>query len=283
MNEGSRHYIDRGKNWVKRRIFHRGIERRVATASLAPEWTPIRGGALRGCSLMLDLRTHSDFTREMEDGSFDAFWYRILDELGSFEGATIWDIGAHIGYHSLGFSGVVGPQGRVIAFEPNAFNAARLRLHLERNAELGNRVTLLDHALSHEDGCATLLVNSNVDSGESSESHLSDANTTRERGAYEAYQEVSVLTSKADTLLSRGIVPPPSVIKIDVEGAESNVILGALELLSSAKPILLLEVHHIVEMFRVQKLLLELGYSLSLVEEEEATPSRCFLLANPAA
>ena len=72
----------------------------------------------------------------------------------------------------------------------------------------------------------------------------------------------------------------PSIIKIDVEGAESLVLEGAVELLSKYKPLLLIEVNNITQMFYVQKRLLKIGYNLEILDKEHTSLSRCFIIAS---
>jgi hypothetical protein len=71
----------------------------------------------------------------------------------------------------------------------------------------------------------------------------------------------------------------PSVIKIDVEGAEKLVLEGSLNLLLEYKPILLIEVHNITMMFYVQKILCELGYNSEILDSDNSSLSRCFIIA----
>lgn len=74
--------------------------------------------------------------------------------LGSFEpstvaalrrhlkpGATALDIGANIGAHTLQMARLVGPEGRVLSFEPTAFALAKQLRNLALNPEICNRVT----------------------------------------------------------------------------------------------------------------------------------------------
>jgi hypothetical protein len=86
---------------------------------------------------------------------------------------------------------------------------------------------------------------------------------------------------RADTLMHQKLVPMPSLIKIDVEGAELLVLEGAMELLTTHKPFLLIEVHNIIMMFKVQKLLSRLEYDLEILDEENSSVSRCFIRARP--
>ena len=111
----------------------------------------------------------------MHEGTYDSFIYKVIDEFGPMKGSTIWDVGAHIGYHSLAFAALVGPSGHVVAFEPNPYNIKRLHQHLERNVDLGKHITLMTCALSNVDGEEDFVFSPEIDDGRSSGSHLHQA------------------------------------------------------------------------------------------------------------
>lgn len=55
-------------------------------------------------------------------------------------GDVVWDIGANIGAHTLHFARLVGPTGRVFAFEPTDFAFAKLRINAALNPNLAPRI-----------------------------------------------------------------------------------------------------------------------------------------------
>jgi len=69
-------------------------------------------------------------------------------------GMTVFDVGAHIGFYAVEASSAVGPEGRVIAFEPDPTNRALLEENLQLN-ECAN-VTVLPCAVSDQPGELTL-------------------------------------------------------------------------------------------------------------------------------
>ena len=91
------------------------------------------------------------------------------------------------------------------------------------------------------------------------------------------YAECSVVKMRRNVI--RQGEPPPDIIKLDVEGAEHLVVNGGRVSLARHKPLLIVEVHHICVMFSLVSLLLELGYSLEILDREHATPRRCFIAA----
>lgn len=245
---------------------------RRGTAPLA--WHRVQSGPLAGAELCFTDVSQGGW-REMVAGTFDSFLYRALAARREVKGAVCWDVGAHFGYHSLGFA-ALGAQ--VVAFEPNPHNAHRLRENLARNPGLAARVRVRTEALSNADAALEFVQSADL-AETSSGSHLASAVAPSPDYVYENFERVTVTGVRADTLLAADEAPP-AVMKIDVEGAEQLVLEGARELLRQHKPLLLLEVHHIRLMHHIPPLLAGLGYRCQLVDEEHAEPSRCFMVAD---
>jgi FkbM family methyltransferase len=146
-------------------------------------------------------------------------------------GATFFDIGANVGFVTILASRLVGPAGRVIAFEPVPENAAAIRENLRLNG--------IDWAEVHEAavgasaGHAKLIV-----SDVSAFSRLATVNVpTGARG------QIDVKVTSVDEFLAEGAAPPPDLVKVDVEGAELEVIDGMRQTLARHQPAVLCEVH----------------------------------------
>ncbi len=169
-------------------------------------------------------------------------------------GDVCFDIGAQAGYHTLYASLLVGPIGRVFAFEPAPRNLAHLKQHLVMNGVTNTFV--IDAAVSNVNGI------SHFDCADSSVAgHLSDT------GA------LAIRTITLDQEIDSGALPEPDYIKIDAEGAELKILEGARKLLTRRHPILSIETHQWLPQFPTIRqdcirLLLELGYRWS-----EADPS----------
>jgi hypothetical protein len=118
-----------------------------------------------------------------------------------------------------------------------------------------------------------------LESGLSSGSHLAAAQTPNTAGDYALFDRMEVTTATIDELVFQRGLAPPTVLKIDVEGAESLVLAGAREFFKNHHPLLLIEVHHILQMFQVLQLLGQYGYRAVVLDEENASPARCFLIA----
>jgi FkbM family methyltransferase len=131
-------------------------------------------------------------------------------------GMVFWDIGAHIGEYSLLAARTVGPAGRVEALEPQP----AIRDYLAANIELNHFSNIRVHrfAAAEHIGEATLAL-----CGEPSTAHLTNTPHVSEC--------VRVPTISLDAFLAfTGTVP--NLVKVDVEGAEKQVLHGAQSLLS---------------------------------------------------
>ena len=244
-----------------------------------PQWLRVTGGPLRGQELLL-LPGAAPWQEEMHGGRFEGFLHEALTD-EELAGKTVWDVGAHVGYHTLGFAARVGPAGRVIAFEPNPHNVVRLRQNLTRNRDLSERVCLETMALSDEDGSGRLFYTSAVDDGTSSGAAIEAALTLDNEAAYRALDSIVVDIACADSLVRSGRVPTPSLLKIDVEGGEVCVLRGCAELLAAVRPLLLIEVHNAAARSRIDAMLAVHGYGVTLLDQADRSSPRCHVLARP--
>lgn len=243
------------------------------------EWVQVTGGPLQGRQLYVDPDIPA--WKAMAEGKYEPFIFEALGGVDGYHSKTVWDIGAFMGYHALAFATLVGPAGRVVTFEPNVYNAERVKLNLSRNSDLAPRISLIPQALSDQDCRKTFIFSRSIETGESSGSHVRGALLAAEASAYAAFEQSTVSTVRADTLLGEARVPPPALVKMDVEGAEFMVLAGATDMLARVRPTLLIEIHHVVAMFHVQQLLTSHGYSLAIVSSEDSVSSRCHILAKP--
>jgi FkbM family methyltransferase len=185
--------------------------------------------------------------------SFRSCWLGLyeLDKQRLFNtlikpGDVVFDVGANVGYYTLLSSVLVGPEGKVFAFEPLPRNLALLRRHVEMN-NLTN-VTVFAGAVSDRNGTA------HFDAGAIPEmAHLSD------RG------EIEVRTFTLDSLLAEG-VPTPAVMKIDVEGAEIDVLNGARGMIEMRHPAMMVATHSVRLFDEVKALLQSWGYEVQVLE-----------------
>jgi FkbM family methyltransferase len=150
-------------------------------------------------------------------------------------GMTVLDLGAHHGYYTLLSSKLVGPQGRVFAFEPSPRERKALRLHVRINLCWNVRVQGL--ALGEEKTEADLHVVAGGETG---------CNSLRPPRVVGKTAPVRVRVTRLDDWLGDRKIGRVDFIKLDVEGAELDVLKGASGLLQRRpRPVILAEVQDV--------------------------------------
>lgn len=167
-------------------------------------------------------------------------------------GMVVYDIGANVGFFTVLLGRLVGARGAVYAFEPVAETAKATR----HNAELNGfaHVTVIAAAVGRQQGTVKLALRE-----ESTWAKFADEKSTGPT------MEVPLVA--IDGLVDDGTIKPPQLIKIDVEGAELEVIEGMRRTLAAHRPIILCEMHGKNEAFA--KLMEELNYEVRAVETNE--------------
>ena len=145
-------------------------------------------------------------------------------------GDFVLDVGGHIGQYAVLFGGLVGPTGRVVTFEPDSDAHQTLRQNLALN-HFQNRVTIEEMALFDSDSEHTFYSRHADSMSSLMRSGLgSNANDAEVRSA-------SVTTMTIDSYLARHGLPSPQFVKLDVEGAEINILRGGSSILKSGTTI----------------------------------------------
>lgn len=180
------------------------------------------------------------------------FWtptFRIIDDLEelseqvllrSFLEAiraddVVWDVGANFGLYSM-FAAKCAAC-RVVAFEPERATHKLLRRNISING-LTN-VTAMEYALDREEATKIIFPSATPNPGSHSLVQRTDYRV-RNSG-------FRINAVRGDLLIAHGTTPTPNILKIDVEGAELNVLEGLRNTLTSGSVrFLLLEVHPLV-------------------------------------
>jgi FkbM family methyltransferase len=152
-----------------------------------------------------------------------------IDRLQEFvpPGSLVIDVGANVGFFALRFAQWVGAQGRVIAIEPEEQNCANLKRALER-AQFAGRVDVRKAVAAATPGAMLLEINP---------LHPADHKLSRD-GTGVAVEAITL-----DGLVGEHSGSAPSLIKIDVQGAEMLVLEGAAAILETSRPALFVELH----------------------------------------
>ena len=138
------------------------------------------------------------------------FWKHLLSSLRP--GDTFVDVGSYWGIYAIAAAKRIGAAGRVIAFEPDPANAKLLRNNVKVNG-LSARVTVIDSAVSDRDGEVSFRADKSMESGVCAAGTLN---------------ALTVRCVCLDSVIGQLKV---DIAKIDVEGFEEKVLMGAARLL----------------------------------------------------
>jgi FkbM family methyltransferase len=162
----------------------------------------------------------------LADGYYEPFQSDLLISLGNIS-ESFFDIGSNMGFYSLALA-VENPNLRVDAFEPQPSVFNILKRNVEIN-KLSERINIHNKGLGETPGVLTMYIPKFTGSGGASfkNLHEDEGDAT----------EISVPVVVLDKSFSKNV----DLIKIDVEGSELNVIVGAKATILDYKPTIMVE------------------------------------------
>ncbi len=202
---------------------------------------PIIQGRLKGKKWVVGAGEHGYWLGSYELNKRLAFEREIP------AGAVIYDIGANVGYFSLLAAVLAGPEGCVYAFEPLPRNVEFLRKHIKLNKL--DTIEVVEAAVSDHSGEASF-----------------DLGASSAMGHLASSGGITVRLVTLDQMLLAGELLPPDYMKVDVEGAEYDVLNGARGLLEKFHPTLFLDTHQREAHHLTITLLEELGYEFTILD-----------------
>lgn len=164
------------------------------------------------------------------------------------ETSVVYDVGAHAGYWSLAFARLC-PSGAIYAFEPSPINYARLAL----NTAATPGIHRIPAAVSDKSGSATFHESGSI-------------SRIRTDG------EIKVPRLRLDDLN----LSAPGLLKMDIEGHAGAALAGAIGLVRRARPAILCEIHDTAEREAVNRILGDLGYGVTTIEQPHHFPFHVF-------
>ncbi len=183
-----------------------------------------------------------------EDDVMDAYTHGYAPQPGD----VVWDAGAHAGATAYFLAQMVGPSGKVYAFEPDQNNYNYLLQNIELH-KLHN-VIPVKKALSGSTGTAEFCMDGSMSAG------LSDYLTYSEKDKFQKVETVSL----ADACAQFGEVP--AYVKMDIEGAEVVTIKRSQEFLKAHPVNFAIESYHPVDgeltWKPLEKLFSSIGYEV---------------------
>lgn len=185
----------------------------------------------RGTRFSVDLRDR--IHRQMWFASYEPHVTQVLNAVLR-GGDTFLDVGAHIGYHAVFAAGIVGPEGRVFAFEPDPKVHERLASNL---APFPNAQGL-PYAVSDQQ--TQMVFERSWDCQESGWGALTSVRDFQ-KGEHITVQAVSL-----DSWCEKTGLNTIRAVKIDAEGSEGAVLRGAQKVLRSFRPVLCIEFNNVL-------------------------------------
>jgi FkbM family methyltransferase len=226
---------DRLTYWLNRLAIARLAAHRAAV--------PLDGGPLS----VVPLSTH-DLRNVALTGIYEPDVARFAQRIVR-PGDFVVDVGAHIGFNTLLFASLVGPDGMVHSFDPDPGALGVLHQALELNRFAG-RVILHEAAVGGSVGHTQLFLGAHGDVTNSTLPGWTQSADVR---------DVRLVT--LDSILASCVREPFGLLKIDVEGAETAVLDGAHGLLSRTPPrAMIVEVTSRVDPGDVLSRLAQYGY-----------------------
>ncbi len=155
-------------------------------------------------------------------------------------GWVVWDCGIYLGYYTTLFRRLVGPNGTVVAFEPDPRNVKRTRENLRLNKF--DNVVFVEAAIGAPLGEIDFVISRNTNS------HIAGAYIGVDYKDYEARERVDEVIRlpciSLDEAYQDPEIPIPQLIKIDIEGAELFALEHMEKIVTEIRPVIILELHN---------------------------------------
>jgi FkbM family methyltransferase len=193
----------------------------------------VRSGPAAGLRLLVDTQREKYYWTGTHERAVQEVFKSVLRP-----GDVVWDVGAHIGFFSLLASRLVGPSGAVVAFEPVDENRSRLASNLSLSD--ARNVSVRAEAVGSSNGVGRLQWRGS-----------SLMWTLRQRDASQLGPVVACI--RLDDLARE--LRQPTLIKIDVEGAELEVLRAAVDFFARVRPYIVLELDRRPELDELRQLL----------------------------
>ena len=184
-------------------------------------------------------------------------------------GWVVFDVGSYIGTLALGTARLVGPIGRVVAFDGDPVNVDRLREHAIAN-QLQETLRVVHAAVWSSSAGKTI--------------PFRCGKTMRSQGGVESGEDRPILGTgdlidvpvfSLDEFIASE-TRAPDLIKIDVEGGEIEVLRGGAKLFATKRPLIIAEIHTRQAREEIHLWLASNAYSASVMVLADPVPVRLF-------
>jgi FkbM family methyltransferase len=152
-------------------------------------------------------------------------------------GAVCFDVGTDRGWFSLLMGSIVGEAGKVYSFEPYPPNFSKLN----QNLDVNQFSWVSAHNLAICDQTGKMNFRPPSDTVTHHESFLSDCSGVGYLSHQKEAGSIEVETTSIDQFVAQHVIDRLDLIKIDIEGAETAALIGAMNTIRQLRPILLIE------------------------------------------
>ncbi len=174
----------------------------------------------------------------------------VIKNLKINEGVVV-DVGSNIGKITVILSNMLNKNGRVVSIEPSIENFQILKRNVFEN-KLKN-VILENCAASSKDGFVDF--------------YIEDSGTSGHSISKKVGKRIKVRSLTIDKILQKHKIGKISLMKIDVEGAEAEVLIGSKKTLKN-HPIIIFEAWNEEFLNKIEKILKPIGYKIKKISQE---------------
>lgn len=171
------------------------------------------------------IRYQVDLTEVIDQGIWLYGWEPITIALlkrHTSPGYTVIEVGANVGAHTLLLAKLVGPSGRVYAFEPTNYAQSKLRTNIDLNPDLKARIVIRSELVTNH-------------AGQTPVRRIKSSFPVRSGGVPGEVVQTAAIALDSEPF------DRVDLLKIDVDGYDFKVLEGATELLRKFKPCVLIE------------------------------------------
>jgi FkbM family methyltransferase len=195
-------------------------------------WIQVQSGPAQGMWMHLRIPEEAGFWRGEHEPDVMAALSAMVKP-----GTVVYDAGAHLGSITLAVARLVGATGRVVAFEADPDNAARLRENVARN-HLEPIVQIVPSAVwSRSDSQGVAFRRGRAEASQGG------VEADGQRPVLADGETIQVAATTFDDFVVASKLPP-NLVKIDVEGGECEALQGGESLFTVHRPWLIVEVHN---------------------------------------
>jgi FkbM family methyltransferase len=190
-------------------------------------------------------------------GEYEAGTNRVIQKYVK-KGDVVIEAGSNIGSETVILSKLVGETGRVYGFEPNPYTFDRLKINVLINEQ--TNVYLSDVALGEKNDTIQFNIYPKGFCNPGMSSKYMATNITK---------KIDVKQQTLDSYATEHSIPKIDFLKMDIQGAEIDLLNGAQKVIAQHKPIIFTEADRFcLDMKQLYEAFTNLGYKVYLIEND---------------